>query len=341
MKMEAAKRLALRGSFAVAACIAGRQLRAQTEYYNTDGGRPLRVEDATPTARYALDLHFPTARVERFDSGVSRLRVEPAFAYGILPRTAVELRAAFVYREPAATPRAGMSGLGLGITHALNTETTWVPAVALGGEVYAPAGSARTGGPAYSVRTHVTRSWTFGRLHANATYGNYNVTFPTPTATDCGPGTVPGPGGLCFTNVPFVPDGPCSVSPPSSQNEAASRCASSQRSLSVREALAVTSGKRRGDHWVVGIGGDRALPLASLLLMADVFGERYVGLFDRWDWTAELGGRHQLTPYLTIDASVGRRFAGVTQAWAFSGGLTRSMTFAPRASAQRSRGANQ
>jgi hypothetical protein len=322
------------------ACIAGRPLRAQTEYYNTDGGRPLRVEDATPTARYALDLHFPTARVERFDSGVSRLRVEPAFAYGVLPRTALELRAAFVYRERAATPRAGMSGLGLGITHALNTETNWIPAIALGGEVYAPAGSARTGGLAYSVRTHVTRSWTLGRLHANATYGNYNVTVPTSTPTDCGPGTVPGPGGLCFTNVPFVPDGPCSVSP-TSANETTSRCASNERSISVRREALATNAKRRGDHWVVGIGGDHALPLASVLVMADIFGERYSGLFDRWDWTAELGARHQVTPYLTVDASVGRRFAGVTRAWVFSGGLTRSMAFAPHASVARSRGGAQ
>jgi hypothetical protein len=337
MKIEAANRVRLGSVLTVMACIAGRPVCAQTEYYNTDGGRPLRVEDATPTARYALDLHFPTARVERFDRGVSRLRVEPAFAYGILPRTALELRAAFVYREPAATPRAGMSGLGLGITHALNTETTWIPAIALGGEVYAPAGSARTGGSAYSLRTHVTRSWTLGRLHANATYGNYNVTVPTATPTACGPGTVPGPGGLCFTNVPFVPDGPCSVAP-----TASARCASNERSVNVRrEALAATSPKRRGDHWVVGIGGDHALPLQSVLVMADVFGERYVGLFDRWDWTAELGGRHQLTPYVTIDASVGRRFAGVTRAWVFSGGLTRSMTFAPRAGVARSRGAGQ
>jgi hypothetical protein len=108
-----------------------------------------------------------------------------------------------------------------------------------------------------------------------------------------------------------------------------------------REALAATNAKRRGDHWVVGIGGDHALPLASVLVMADVFGERYVGLFDRWDWTAELGARHQLTPYLTIDASVGRRFAGITRAWVFSGGLTRSMTFAPRASVARTRGVGQ
>jgi hypothetical protein len=78
------------------------------------------------------------------------------------------------------------------------------------------------------------------------------------------------------------------------------------------------------------MGADRALPLPSILLMADVFGERYDGLFDRWDWTAELGARHQLTPSFTVDTSVGRRFAGVTRAWIISGGLTRTAPFGSR-----------
>src|SRR5689334_5807331 len=102
---------------ALVACLVGGRLAAQTEFYNTDGGRPLRVEDATPTARFAFDLHFPTARVEHFDTGVNRFRFEPAIAYGFLPRTAIEARAAFVYREAAATPRGGMTGFGLSILH--------------------------------------------------------------------------------------------------------------------------------------------------------------------------------------------------------------------------------
>jgi hypothetical protein len=98
-------------SLLLVGCLVGGRLAAQTDYYNTDGGRPLRVEDATPTARFAFDLHFPTARLERLADGVTRLRVEPALAYRVLPRTAIEARAAFVYREPAAVPRGGMTGV--------------------------------------------------------------------------------------------------------------------------------------------------------------------------------------------------------------------------------------
>lgn len=316
---------------AVVGWLIGGRLAAQTEYYNTDGGRPLRVEDATPTARYAFDFHFPTARVERFGSGVSRLRVEPAVAYGILPRTAIEARAAFVYREAAASPRAGMSGFGIGVTHALNTETSWLPAVAIGGEVFEPTGAAKTGGPAYSVRTHITRTWTLGRIHANATFGNYNLTVPQQSDTLCGPGSVIGPGGRCFASVPPIPDGPCALSPVSERTLAMGRCSASERVGSASQAaLAANTSKLRGAHWVVGLGADHAVPLASVLFMTDVFGERFDGLFDRWDWTAELGARHQVSQFFTLDAAVGRRFAGVTRAWIFTAGLTRSMSLAAR-----------
>jgi hypothetical protein len=257
--------------------------------------------------------------------------VEPAVADGILPRTAIEARAAFVYREAAASPRAGMSGFGIGVTHALNTETSWLPAIAVGGEVFEPMGAAKTGGLAYSLRTHVTRTWTLGRIHANATFGNYNLTVPQQSDTLCGPGSVIGPGGRCFASVPPIPDGPCAISPVSARTFANARCFASERNVSTSQAaLAANSSKLRGAHWVVGLGADRAVPLASVLFMADVFGERFDGLFDRWDWTAELGARHQVTQFFTLDAAVGRRFAGVTRAWIFTAGLTRSMSLASR-----------
>ena len=317
-------------------CLVGARLPAQTEFYNTDGGRPLRVEDATPTARYALDLHFPTARVERLDGGIARLRVEPALSYGILPRTAVELRAAFVYREAESSPRAGMSGAGIGVMHALTTETSQIPAIALAGELYEPMGSAKTGGAAYSLRTLVSRSWTLIRVHANATYGNYNVTVPQQTVTVCGDdGTFPVPGLRCAGGggvPPFIPDGPCAVSPANEQAMVAARCSAGEHSTRASQVTrqATTSTNLRGAHWLVGLGADRAFALASVLVMADVFGERYDGLFDRWDWTADVGVRHQFTPTLTVDASAGRRFAGVTHAWIFAAGLTRTTPFGPR-----------
>jgi hypothetical protein len=317
-------------SLVLVAFLLGSRLAAQTDYYNSDGGRPLRVEDAAPTARFAFDLHFPTARVERLAGGVTRLRVEPALAYGILPRTAVEARAAFVYRERGAAPRGGMTGVALGVMHALNTETRTIPAFAVAGEFHQPTGSAKTGGPAYSLRALATRTFSGGRLHANATFGTYNVSMQQQSDTACtvdpsSPVQVPqcGAGG---TRPPFIPDGPCSIAPGDAGAVVAARCDGPGRAAAARQMAAVVASTKtlRGAHRVIGIGGDRVFALSSVLLMADVFGEQYAGLFEQWDWTAELGARHQLSPSVTMDASVGRRFAGVTRAWIFSGGLTRT-----------------
>jgi hypothetical protein len=317
---------------ALVGCLIGGRLAAQTDYYNTDAGRPVRIEDATPTARFAFDFHFPTARVERLDGGVTRTRVEPAFSYGILPRTAVEVRAAFVFREPAATPRAGMSGVGVGLVSALNAETRHLPGLALAAELFAPTGSAKTGGPAYSLRSLVTRTTTLARVHANVTYGSYNVTVPAQVIDVCGGSSVLKALG-CAGNgsvPPFIPDGPCTVSPQDRSGVTAGLCSgpTGVASVATEAAKATTNTTRRGAHWLVGLGADRALPLASILFMADVFGERYVDLFDRWDWTAELGARHQLTPSWTINSSVGRRFSGLTRAWIITAGLTRSAPLA-------------
>jgi hypothetical protein len=58
--------------------------------------------------------------------------------------------------------------------------------------------------------------------------------------------------------------------------------------------------------------------------MADVFAERFVGLFDIPDWTAEAGLRWQLSRTLTVDLGAGRRFSGVTRSWIVTSGITRT-----------------
>jgi hypothetical protein len=46
-------------------------------YYNLDAGRPGRVEDASPTARYELELQLLPVRFERFGGGGTRWRSDP------------------------------------------------------------------------------------------------------------------------------------------------------------------------------------------------------------------------------------------------------------------------
>jgi hypothetical protein len=54
----------------VAALAAAPRLGAQTDYYNTDLGRPLQVEDYLALERYGLELQAAPLRVERGRGGV-------------------------------------------------------------------------------------------------------------------------------------------------------------------------------------------------------------------------------------------------------------------------------
>src|SRR5215213_2714705 len=49
----------------LAVLVRGAPAGAQTDYYNTDEGRPVRVEDAYPTERYAFELQLAPVRLER------------------------------------------------------------------------------------------------------------------------------------------------------------------------------------------------------------------------------------------------------------------------------------
>jgi hypothetical protein len=294
-----------------------REARAQGGYFNTDASHPLRVEDALATELFGLELHFPGVRFERLDSGAQRWRVEPSLSFGAFPRTAVEIRSSFVYREATARPRGGLSGIGFNVFHALNTETSGLPAVAVTGEVYTPVGGARTGSAAVAFRT-IVRTTPWARFHFNATLGTYGATVPRSIA---GCDTV----GI-FVNVacrttPIIPDGPCSVDDagaPSAVTPAAPVAQSSPLGPLPPTVL------QRGRHWVAGVGADHAFALRSTLLMADLFAERYEGLFNATDWTAEVGLRHQLSPQVAIDAALGRRFRGVTRGWTVTLGATRN-----------------
>ena len=63
---------------------------------------------------------------------------------------------------------------------------------------------------------------------------------------------------------------------------------------------------------MVGFAVDKTLPLRSIVVVADVFAERFEGIGRKTDLTAELGGRKQLTPTVVLVGGVGRHFRGVT-----------------------------
>lgn len=294
---------------AAALCLAPPAARAQTEYRNTDAGRPLRIEDALPEERYEFDFQLAPVRVEQFAGTARRWRLEPQLSYGILPRTSVEARVPLVYREPGASPRGGVSGIGLGVQHALLLESPGVPAIGLSAETLLPVGSARAGSTAsYTGRLLVTRSFTPGRLHLNALYGTYATMAPA-VATTPGGGTP-------------IPDFPCAVAPPDEWPRVAARCGSS----AVIAAAAAGTRSLTGHHWLAGVGGDHAFALSSAIVGCDAFAERFTGLGRATDWTAECGGRRQLTPRTVADLGVGRHFAGANPSWIATAGV--SVSFA-------------
>jgi len=300
------------GVFAVA-FLASANAGAQSEYRNLEGGRPVRVSDASPTERHALDLDLTTVRIDRLSFGRYRVQVEPRVTYGILPRMDISLRTLAFYREPSAVPRGTVAGVGIGGEYQLKMESLHFPAVGLAAEVWAPTGP-NASRPAYSIKGLVTRSFHAGRIHLNGSYGTYAIRIPAPPT---GQGTL----------IPPVVDGPCMISPDGDGRETRMLCMSVPIGITpaTSKAVGLQPGTNTGTHWIAGIAADHTLPLKSILLVADFFAERYEGMGRPTDLTAEVGGRTQIAPKLVADLGVGRHFHGVSQSWFVTFGTTISL----------------
>jgi hypothetical protein len=147
------------------------RLAAQTDYYNTDAGRPVRIEDAYPVERYAFELQLAPLRLERSDGGVYTWEIEPELAYGILPRTQVEVGVPLVFSDGEGGGRAaGLGGVDLSVFHNLNVETAGLPAFGLAADVLLPVGSFAPDRAYSSVTAIATRTFSFSRFHVNAQY---------------------------------------------------------------------------------------------------------------------------------------------------------------------------
>ncbi|MGZ9121344.1 MAG: hypothetical protein ACXW6A_20970, partial [Gemmatirosa sp.] len=107
-------------------------LAAQTDYYNTDAGRPITIEDAYPVERRAVELQLAPLRLERARGGVYHWGVEPEIAIGVLPRTQLEVGLPLAFIEGAGSRRtAGLAGGEGSVLPHLNVDTT-SPALAIG-----------------------------------------------------------------------------------------------------------------------------------------------------------------------------------------------------------------
>ncbi|HEX2081475.1 MAG TPA: transporter [Longimicrobium sp.] len=248
-------------NFAAAAAVlamgaAARPAAAQTDYYNTDKGRPVQVEDAYAVERYAFELQLAPVRLEREGGGAYTWEVAPELAYGILPRTQLEVGFPLVFRDGGEDGGGaeGLGGIEVAALHNLNVETRTLPAFAVGAEVLLPVGGLGPDRAYTSLKGIATRTFSWARFHLNGQY-----------------------------------------TPGSDEDE----------DDEVGEA----------SRWMAGIAVDRAFPLRSLLVTADLFAEQPLADDAEPAWTAEAGFRYQTSPQFNIDFGVGRRFAGGEQGW--------------------------
>ena len=142
----------------------------QTDFYNTDRGRPVQIEDAYVTERYAFELKLAPVRLELPRGGRVNFGVEPEVAFGILPRTQVEIGLPLASTSVGGTRRSGIAGLELSLMHNLNAETGGWPALAVRADLLAPVGNLARDRAATSLTGIATRSYHWGRLHANYQY---------------------------------------------------------------------------------------------------------------------------------------------------------------------------
>lgn len=161
---------------------------AQTEYYNTDRGRPLQIEDAYVSERHSVEVKLAPLRLERTSGGVYRWGLEPEIAWVILPRTQLEIGAPLAFGEVGSRRQSGLAGLDISAMHNLNVETRTWPALALRADVLAPVGGLAPAQAYPSLTGIVTRTYRWGRVHLN---GQYTAGGELPATSAAALGTTP------------------------------------------------------------------------------------------------------------------------------------------------------
>jgi len=229
---------------------------AQTDYYNTDAGRPIQVEDANAIERRAIEIQLAPLRLERARGGSYTWGVEPEIAVGLLPRTQFEIGFPLAYRDaPRGEDVGGLAGIGISILHALNTETA-IPALAIAADLLLPIGGLAPDRAYPSVKGIVTKTLSWARFHFNGRY-----TFGE------------------------EPD----------------------------EAGEVAHGEL--SRWMAGLAIDRAIPLRSLLLTAEIVTQQPLADTRTRAWDAASGFRYQIGPRVALDGGGGYRFSGNAEGW--------------------------
>jgi len=92
---------------------------AQTDYYNTSAGRPLRIEDAQSIEFRAIEFDVAPLRLERAGAGSYRWSVHPEVEVGVWPRTQLQLGLPFAYVDAPARRDGGRCAMLQMVAHQL------------------------------------------------------------------------------------------------------------------------------------------------------------------------------------------------------------------------------
>lgn len=145
-------------------------LRAQTDYYNTDTGRPMLIEDAYALEKRGFELQVAPMRLTRSAGGVYTWGIEPELAFGIARRTQFEIGLPIAYVDQrGGAGGTGITGVEMSLLHNLNVETS-IPAFAIAGDLLLPVGRFAPSETYASVKGIMTRTFSKLRMHVNAQY---------------------------------------------------------------------------------------------------------------------------------------------------------------------------
>ena len=146
--------------------VATGELSAQTDYYNTSTGRPVRIEDAVPVEYRAVELNVAPLRVDFLKDETRYWSLYPEATIGIVPRMQLQVTMPIAYVDHPMTSARGVAGLGLSVLHAFNMETS-IPALAIAADVSLPFGPLGGDATYGTLRGLATKTSPWGRLHAN------------------------------------------------------------------------------------------------------------------------------------------------------------------------------
>lgn len=144
--------------------------RAQLDYRNLDDDRPTLIEDAYPVERYAFEILAPWryARAHGGSGGVHSFT--PELEYGLFGNSHLGLKLPIARAGTAQGAEWGIAGLRAFGLYNFNTESRWLPALALRTDAAFPVGSLAGEGTRFTAKAIATRSWGATRIHANAAY---------------------------------------------------------------------------------------------------------------------------------------------------------------------------